>query len=74
MNTINIPNGVEATVAVYRDHKLPEYNDNPMIQALPHLMTEEEFLTSVTVMPNFAPEEKFLNPHLIKQCEERLST
>ena len=40
MNTINIPNGVEATIAVYRDHKLPEYNANPMIQALPELMTE----------------------------------
>ena len=73
MNTIDIQNGVEATVAVYRDHKLPEYNANPMIQALPHLMTEEEFLTSVTVMPNFAPQEKFLQPHLRTHCVERLS-
>ena len=73
MNIINIPNGVEATIAVYRDHKLPEYNANPMIQALPHLMSEEEFLASVTVMPNFAPEEKFLEPHLRTHCVERLS-
>ncbi len=73
MNTIDIPNGVEATVAIYRDHKLPEYNNNPMIQALPYLMTEEEFLESVIVMPNFAPEEKFLKPHLRTHCVERLS-
>lgn len=73
MNTINIPNGVEATIAVYRDHKLPEYNANPMIQALPPLMTEDEFLESVIVMPNFSPEEKFLEPHLRTHCVERLS-
>ncbi len=73
MDTINISNGVEATIAIYRDHKLSEYNANPMIQALPHLMTEEEFLASVTVMPNFAPEEKFLASHLRTHCVERLS-
>ena len=73
MNTINIANGVEANIAIYRDHKLPEYNANPMIQALPRLMTEEEFLASVTAMPNFAPEEKILEPHLRTHCVERLS-
>ncbi len=25
----------DVTVAIYRDQKLPEYNANPMIQALP---------------------------------------
>ena len=73
MNTIDIPNGVEANIAVYSDHILPEYNANPMIQALPHLMEEDEFLTSVTVMPDFSAEEKFFKPHLRVHCVERLS-
>ena len=73
MKTILISNGIEATIAICRDHKLPEYNANPMIQALPHLMKEEEFLASVTVMPNFAPEEKILEPHLRTHCVERVS-
>ena len=73
MNTVDISNKVEAPVAVYRDHGIPEYNANPMIQALPRMMTEKEFLSCVTVMPNFAPEENFLQPHLRIHCIERLS-
>ena len=73
MNTVQIPNGVEATLAKYRDHKLPEYNANPMIQALPFIMTEEEFLESVIRMPDFSPEERMFEPHLRTHCVERLS-
>ncbi|MGL6344189.1 MAG: ATP-binding protein, partial [Waterburya sp.] len=73
MNKILITNGVEATVAIYRDQKLREYNANPMIQALPLIMSDEEFLKSATVMPNFDPEERMLEPHLRFHCVERLS-
>ena len=73
MNKIYIPNGVEATIAQYRDQKLREYNANPMIQALPPIMSDEEFLKSATVMPDFAPEERMFEPHLRFHCVERLS-
>ncbi|MGL5942122.1 MAG: hypothetical protein ACRC2S_17470 [Waterburya sp.] len=73
MNKILITNGVEATVAIYRDQKLREYNANPMIQALPLIMSDEEFLKSATVMPDFVPEERMLEPHLRFHCVERLS-
>ena len=73
MNKILIPNGVEATIANYRDQKLPEYNANPMIQALPPIMSDREFLKSATRMPNFSPEERIFEPHLRFHCVERLS-
>lgn len=73
MDTILIPNGVEAVIAKYRNHKLPEYSNNPMIQALPLVMTDEEFLESAAKMPNFSPEETNFEPHLRTHCVERLS-
>lgn len=73
MKKILIPNGDEATVAIYRDQKLREYNANPMIQALPLIMSDEEFLKSATVMPDFAAEERMLESHLRFHCVERLS-
>jgi energy-coupling factor transporter ATP-binding protein EcfA2 len=73
MNKVLISNGDEATVAIYRDQKLPEYNANPMIQALPPIVSDEEFLKSATVMPDFAPEERMFEPHLRFHCVERLS-
>lgn len=73
MKKVLIPNGDEATVAIYRNQKLREYNGNPMIQALPLIMSDEEFLQSATVMPDFAPEETMLESHLRFHCVERLS-
>ncbi len=73
MNKVLISNGEEATVAIYRDQKLREYNANPMIQALPLIMSDEEFLKSATIMPDFSPEERMFEPHLRFHCVERLS-
>jgi len=70
---IQIPNGVKAVIAQYRDHKLPEYNDNPMIQVLPPIFSYEEFLEHVTRLPRFSPEERELEPHYRFHCIERLS-
>ena len=73
MNKVLISNGEEATVAIYRDQKLREYNANPMIQALPLILSDEEFLKSATIMPDFSPEERMFEPHLRFHCVERLS-
>ena len=73
MNKVLIPNGDEAIIALYRDQKLREYNANPMIQALPTIMSDREFLQSATVMPDFFPEERILESHLRFHCVERLS-
>ena len=44
-----------------------------MIQALPPIMSDQEFLKLATIMPDFLPEERELEPHLRFHCVERLS-
>jgi len=70
---IQIPNGAKTVVAHYRDHKLSEYNDNPMIQALPPIFSPSEFVDLVTRLPKFSPEEREFEPHYRFHCIERLS-
>ena len=62
-----------ADVANYKDHKLPEYNDNPLIQALPLILSGEEFIEKVMTLPNYACEERELESRYRFHCVERLS-
>lgn len=70
---LQIPNGAGAVVADYRDHKLSEYNENPVIQALPPILSQSDFIDYVTRLPKFIPEERELEPHYRFHCIERLS-
>ena len=70
---VQIPNGGRAVVAKYRDHKLPEYNSNPLIQALPPIFSPREFARRVARFPQFASEERELEPHYRFHCIDRLS-
>lgn len=70
---IQISHGGRAAVAKYRDHKLPEYNSNPLIQALPPIFSPREFARRVARLPQFDPEERELEPHYRFHCIERLS-
>ncbi|WP_414587907.1 ATP-binding protein [Scytonema sp. PCC 10023] len=70
---VEIPNGQWAAVAKYIDHKLPEYNDNPLIQALPLILSAEEFVDEVIRRPDFATEQTELKAHYRFHCIERLS-
>ncbi len=70
---VNIPNGEIAVIAKYRDQKLPEYNANPLIQALPPILSAEEFIDKVTRTPDFDEQERQLEAHYRFHCIERLS-
>ena len=70
---VKIPSGEWAAVAKYTDHKLPEYNSNPMIQALPPILSREKFVEYVTRLPHFSPEERELEAPYRFHCIERLS-
>ncbi|MBW4462666.1 MAG: ATP-binding protein [Nodosilinea sp. WJT8-NPBG4] len=70
---VQLPNGVQAVVAQYRDHKLPEYNRNPMIQALPAVLSTQDFIELVTRLPEFSPEEIGFEAQYRFHCIERLS-
>lgn len=70
---VEIPNGNSAAVAKYNDHQLPEYNNNPLIQALPPILSGEEFIEKVIILPSYAPKERELDAHRRFHCVERLS-
>lgn len=70
---VKIPDGEWAVVAMYGDHKLPEYNKNPLIQALPPILSSEEFVERVAKFPDFAFEERELEAHFRFHCIKRLS-
>lgn len=70
---VKIPDGEWAAVALYSDHKLPEYNGNPMIQALPPILSREKFVEYVTRLPHFEQSERELEANYRFHCIERLS-
>lgn len=72
-NWVEIPNGEFAAVAKYNDHKLPEYSNNPLIQALPPILSEGEFIEKAMILPSYAPEKRELDAHRRFHCVERLS-
>ena len=71
---VKIPDGDWAVVAKYRNHKLPEYQDNPMIQALPTILPKKDFINQVSKPPDFSDEERELEAQYRFHCIERLST
>lgn len=70
---VEIPNGEWAAVAKYNDHKLPEYNKNPLIQALPPILSASEFLDRVLKLPDYNPLEREFEAQHRFHCIERLS-
>jgi len=70
---VEIPDGESAAIAKYNDHKLPEYNNNPLIQALPPILSGEEFIEKAMILPSYDPEERELDAHRRFHCVERLS-
>ena len=70
---VDIPGGKQAIIAQYQDHKLPEYNANPMIQALPPILSAGDFAKAVTTYPHYNPQERNLEAHHRFHCIERLS-
>lgn len=71
--SVEIADGKSAAVAKYSDHKLPEYNNNPLIQALPAILSGEEFVEKVMELPSYAPQEREFDAHHRFHCVERLS-
>ena len=70
---VRIPNGELAIVARYIDQKLPEYNANPLVQALPPILSSEDFIDKVGRNPAFNEQEREIEAHYRFHCIERLS-
>lgn len=57
-NSIFLPNGMEAIQAEYKEFPLEEFNQNPLIQALPPLLDKPAIIRKLMVKPIYNDEEK----------------
>lgn len=71
-NTVLLPNGKCADIAEYQEQLLPDYNGNPLIEALPDILSKEDFTRSVISYPLFSANERDYAPHLRSHCVMRL--
>ena len=60
-------------VAEYKDPGLPEYADNPLIAALPEIMSREKAIEALTKRPTFQREEINLDGHIRVHAIDRLT-
>jgi hypothetical protein len=70
---IDIPNGTRASIAKYRRFQQVEYNSNPMIETLPPILSQEEFIDLAAKYPIYDSEERKLEAQDRFHCIERLS-
>lgn len=55
MSTQSNPNSV---TALYTAARIPHFKGNPLIEALPPTMNDDELLSALTLMPDFQPEQR----------------
>ncbi|MEC5424274.1 ATP-binding protein [Virgibacillus sp. C22-A2] len=58
---IFLPNGMEAIKAEYKEFPLEEFNENPLIQALPPLLDKAGIIKKLMVKPIYKEEEKHVD-------------
>lgn len=58
--------------AVYTKGMLPEYEGNPLIEALPPVEDDSAILRSLFSQPMISPDDRMLSPLLRKKCLSRL--
>jgi hypothetical protein len=71
-NFYSIPDGKVAAIAEYADQPLVEYRENPLIEALPPILSKEDFVETVCEYPAFDGSERDLPPAVRLHCVERL--
>jgi len=72
VNKILIDNGGEAEVANYKEQIIHEYQNNPLIEGLPNIVSSEEAIDKLAVYPYFSEEERKLEPHIRYHLIQRL--
>ncbi|WP_139840770.1 ATP-binding protein [Gottfriedia acidiceleris] len=71
----NLSNGyeeLEMVEAAYDKQILEEFCGNPLIEALPPILTEEEIIILTSKFPRFNEKERYLNPTYRYHCIQRL--
>lgn len=70
---ILLPSGIYAHIADYKLHGIPEYDCNPLLQALPVVLEEHEFFERVQSYPSSTNEERNQSPRTRHQFVHRLT-
>ncbi|WDM21265.1 ATP-binding protein [Paenibacillus polymyxa] len=63
MEWIQIPNGALAQVAQYSSQIVSQYKGNPLIEALPPIMSKEAVVQALSSYPHFDEEERYADSH-----------
>ena len=71
-NKIQLKNGQEAVLAEYKQQKVREYRGNPLIEALPKILSDAEVASQLTVYPNIIEEERNYPSEVRMHCIQRL--
>ncbi|MFB6367708.1 AAA family ATPase [Paenibacillus elgii] len=72
MEVVNLPNGVEAVVAEYKEQVIKDYEGNPFIEALPDILSPQQVIEQLVHYPPFDSNERLLEPHLRIHLLQRL--
>lgn len=67
-----IPNGVEAVVADYKEQVVQDYKGNPLIEALPEIISKSDVMDQLAVYPYFDEDERNLESHYRCHLIQRL--
>jgi len=63
MEIIELPNGTQAQVAEYQEQDILEYMNNPFIEALGPILSQQEVIGKLSVYPPYNKEERFFEDH-----------
>ena len=58
--------------ADYLEQVLPEYRDNPLIEALPDIMSDDDTIAALTATPTYSEDERKLDSRYRIHCLSRL--
>ncbi|AXQ50901.1 ATP-binding protein [Lysinibacillus fusiformis] len=61
--TIELENGIEVLLAEYREQETIDYKGNPLIEALPPILSKEEAFDQLSFLPMFHNSERNLSSH-----------
>lgn len=72
MSDMLIPYGGEGVAAEYKEQFVAEYKGNPLIEALPQILSKEEVIEKLLLYPPYSSKEKLLEPHYRVHVVQRL--
>lgn len=71
-NSREMPHGVKGEMAEYNEQVISDYRGNPLIEALPQIMSKDEFTEAVSYYPPFEDSERLMSAEYRLHCVMRL--